>query len=73
MKAAELIGTFVSPKVSLRLITSALEITPRPSCLMVLAAVIQGSPKKILQPHLSDLGGTLSQAGVCQQSEEVRI
>ncbi|XP_010718156.2 dynein assembly factor 5, axonemal, partial [Meleagris gallopavo] len=71
VKAAELIGTFVSPKVSLKLITSAFEITPKPSCLMVLAAVIRGSPKEILQPHLSDLGATLSQAGVCQQSEEV--
>lgn len=71
VKAAELIGTFVSPKVSLRLITSAFEITPKPSCLMVLAAVIRGSPKEILQPHLSDLGDTLSQAGVCQRSEEV--
>ncbi|POI36111.1 hypothetical protein CIB84_000136 [Bambusicola thoracicus] len=70
VKAAELIGTFVSPKVSLRLITSAFEITPKPSCLMVLAAVIRGSPKEILQPHLSDLGDTLSQAGVCQRSEE---
>lgn len=71
VKAAELIGTFVSPKVSLRLITSAFEITPKPSCLMVLAAVIRGSPKEILQPHLSDLGDMLSQAGVCQRSEEV--
>ncbi|NXJ12074.1 DAAF5 factor, partial [Odontophorus gujanensis] len=71
VKAAELIGTFVSPKVSLRLITSAFEVTPKPSCLMVLAAVIRGSPKEILQPHLTNLGSTLSQAGVCQRSEEV--
>ncbi|XP_035753114.1 dynein assembly factor 5, axonemal [Egretta garzetta] len=71
VKAAELIGTFVSPKVSLRLITSAFEKTPKPSCIMVLTAVIRGSPKEILQPHLADLGNTLSQAGVCQRSEEV--
>ncbi|NXN45372.1 DAAF5 factor, partial [Rhinoptilus africanus] len=69
VKAAELIGTFVSPKVSLRLITSAFEKTPKPSCIMVLTAVIRGSPKEILQPHLTDLGNTLSQAG--QGSEEV--
>ncbi|NXF29577.1 DAAF5 factor, partial [Nyctibius bracteatus] len=73
MKAAELIGTFVSPKVSLRLITSAFGKTPKPSCIMVLTAVIRGSPKEILQPHLTDLGNTLSQAEVCQRSEEVRI
>ncbi|XP_052628328.1 dynein axonemal assembly factor 5 [Harpia harpyja] len=71
VKAAELIGTFVSPKVSLRLITSAFGKTPKPSCVMVLTAVIRGSPKEILQPHLTDLGNTLSQAGVCQRSEEV--
>lgn len=73
VKAAELIGTFVSPKVSLRLITSAFGKTPKPSCIMVLTAVIRGSPKEILQPHLTDLGNTLSQAGVCQRSEEVRL
>ncbi|NXF01242.1 DAAF5 factor, partial [Smithornis capensis] len=71
VKAAELIGVFVSPKVSLRLITEAVGQTPKPSCLMVLAAVIRGSPKEILQPHLTQLGKTLSQAGVCQRSEEV--
>ncbi|KFO90005.1 HEAT repeat-containing protein 2, partial [Buceros rhinoceros silvestris] len=71
VKAAELIGTFVSPKVSLKLITSAFGKTPKPSCIMVLTAVIRGSPKEILQPHLTDLGNTLSQAGVCQRSEEV--
>ncbi|XP_009907079.2 dynein axonemal assembly factor 5 [Dryobates pubescens] len=71
VKAAELIGTFVSPKVSLKLITSALKKTPKPSCIMVLTAVIRGSPKEILQPHLTDLGNTLSQAEVCQRSEEV--
>ncbi|NXI52986.1 DAAF5 factor, partial [Chloroceryle aenea] len=71
VKAAELIGTFVNPKVSMKLITSAFGKTPKPSCIMVLTAVIRGSPKEILQPHLADLGNTLSQAGVCQRSEEV--
>ncbi|NXJ74834.1 DAAF5 factor, partial [Trogon melanurus] len=71
VKAAELIGTFVSPKVSLRLITSAFGKTPKASCIMVLSAVIRGSPREILQPHLVDLGNTLAQPGVCQRSEEV--
>ncbi|KFP77281.1 HEAT repeat-containing protein 2, partial [Apaloderma vittatum] len=71
VKAAGLIGTFVSPKLSLRLITSAFGKTPKPSYIMVLTAVIRGSPKEILQPHLVDLGNTLSQPGVCQRSEEV--
>lgn len=72
VKAAELIGMFVSPKVSLKLITPAFEQTPKASCVMVLAAVIRGSPKETLQPHVTQLGNTLSQAGVCQRSEEVR-
>ncbi|KAF2976700.1 hypothetical protein EK904_009227 [Melospiza melodia maxima] len=71
VKAAELIGTFVSPKVSLKLITPAFEQTPKASCVMVLAAVIRGSPREILQPHVAQLGNTLAQAGVCQRSEEV--
>ncbi|NWR73478.1 DAAF5 factor, partial [Centropus unirufus] len=71
MKAAELIGMFVSPKVSLKLITAAFGMTPKPSCVMVLTAVIRGSSKEILQPHLTNLGNTLSQDGVCQRSEEV--
>ncbi|KFQ36415.1 HEAT repeat-containing protein 2, partial [Merops nubicus] len=71
VKAAELIGTFVSPKVSVKLITSAFEKTPKASCIMVLTAVIRGSPKEILQPHLTHLGNTLSQAEVCERSEEV--
>ncbi|XP_065707223.2 dynein axonemal assembly factor 5 isoform X1 [Patagioenas fasciata] len=70
VKAAELIGTFVSPKVWMTLITSAFGRTPKPSCLMVLSAVIWGSPKEILQPHVTELGNTLSQAAVCQPSEE---
>ncbi|XP_062444608.1 dynein axonemal assembly factor 5 [Rhea pennata] len=71
VKAAELIGTFVNPKVSLKLITSAFEKTPMPSYIMILTAVIRGSPKEILKPHLTDLGNALSKAEICQRSEEV--
>lgn len=73
MKAAELIGTFVNPKVSLKLLMSALEKTPMPSYLMILAAVIRGCPRQVLKPHLSYLANTLSQPEICQRSEEVRI
>ncbi|XP_042293334.1 dynein axonemal assembly factor 5 [Sceloporus undulatus] len=71
LKAAELIGAFVSPAVSLKLIVSDLEKTPMTSYLMVLAAVIRGSPKKILQPHLVYVANMLSQPEVTQRSEEV--
>uniref|UniRef100_A0A674JVF0 Dynein axonemal assembly factor 5 n=1 Tax=Terrapene triunguis TaxID=2587831 RepID=A0A674JVF0_9SAUR len=71
VKAAELIGTFVSPKVSLKLLVSALEKTPMPSNLMILAAVIRGCPRQVLKPHLSYLANTLSQPEICQRSEEI--
>lgn len=72
MNAAELIGAFVSPAVSLKLITSDLKKVPMPSYLMVLAAVIRGSPRKVLQPHLVDLASTLDCPEIRQRSEEVR-
>uniref|UniRef100_K7F9I7 Dynein axonemal assembly factor 5 n=1 Tax=Pelodiscus sinensis TaxID=13735 RepID=K7F9I7_PELSI len=71
VKAAELIGTFVNPKVSLKLLMSALEKTPMPSYLMILAAVIRGCPRQVLKPHLSNLANTLSQPEICQRSEEI--
>lgn len=72
MKAAKLIGTFVSPKVSLTLILSALKKTPMSAHLMILASVIRGSTRQVLEPHLADLANTLSQTEISQRSEEVR-
>uniref|UniRef100_A0A8D0G7G5 Dynein axonemal assembly factor 5 n=1 Tax=Sphenodon punctatus TaxID=8508 RepID=A0A8D0G7G5_SPHPU len=71
VKAAELIGTFVNPQVSLRLIMSALKKTPMPSYLMVLAAVIKGCPRQVFQPHLAYLANTISEPEICQRSDEV--
>ncbi|XP_074867131.1 dynein axonemal assembly factor 5 isoform X2 [Carettochelys insculpta] len=71
VKAAELIGTFVNPKVSLKLLVSALEKTPMPSHLMILAAVIRGCPRQALMPHLSHLASTLSEPEICQRSEAI--
>uniref|UniRef100_A0A8C3TCU0 Dynein axonemal assembly factor 5 n=1 Tax=Chelydra serpentina TaxID=8475 RepID=A0A8C3TCU0_CHESE len=71
VKAAELIGTFVNPKVSLKLLVSALEKTPMPSYLMILAAVVRGCPRQVLKPHLSYLASTLSRPEICQRSEEI--
>ncbi|XP_066496740.1 dynein axonemal assembly factor 5 [Tiliqua scincoides] len=71
VKAAELIGAFVNPAVSLKLILSDLERSPLPSHLMVLAAIIRGSPRKVLQPHVASLASTLSRPELCQRYEEV--
>ncbi|KAG8145681.1 hypothetical protein E2320_012178 [Naja naja] len=59
LKATKLIGAFVSPAVSLKLILSDLGRAPMASYLTILAAVIQGSPRKVLQPHLVSLGNAL--------------
>ncbi|XP_010225417.1 PREDICTED: HEAT repeat-containing protein 2-like, partial [Tinamus guttatus] len=42
-----------------------------PSHIMILTAVIRGSPKEILKPHLTDIGNALSKEENCQRSEEV--
>ncbi|KAL8175544.1 UNVERIFIED_CONTAM: hypothetical protein K2H54_029880, partial [Gekko kuhli] len=71
LKAAELIGMFVSPAVSLKLIVSDLEKVPQPPHLMVLSAVTRGSPRNVLQPHLGHLTDTLSHPHVSQCTAEV--
>nr|XP_033819652.1 dynein assembly factor 5, axonemal [Geotrypetes seraphini] len=72
VKSAELIGIFVSPEVFLKLILSALQKSPSPSHLMVLAAVIRGCPSQMLTPHLNKIASTLSQPEICQGSEKVQ-
>ncbi|KAM3826520.1 dynein axonemal assembly factor 5 [Vipera latastei] len=71
LKATQLIGAFVNPAVSLKLILSDLERAPMVSYLMILAAVIQGSPRKVLQPHLVTLSSALCNPEVSQRTEEV--
>ncbi|KFO37623.1 HEAT repeat-containing protein 2 [Fukomys damarensis] len=69
VRSAELIGTFVSPEVSLKLILSMLKKAPSSCSLLVLASIIQGCPRDALQPHLKVITTELSQAHVCQASE----
>ncbi|XP_039767023.1 dynein assembly factor 5, axonemal isoform X1 [Ornithorhynchus anatinus] len=70
-KSAELIGTFVNPEVFLKLILAALEKSPLPPYLMVLAAVIRGCSREDLKLHINSIANTLSQTQICQGSEEV--
>lgn len=72
MRSAELIGTFVSPEVFLKLILSMLKKAPSSSSLLVLASVIRGCPRDALQPHLKVIAMELAQAHICQASENVR-
>ncbi|XP_067859576.1 dynein axonemal assembly factor 5-like [Heptranchias perlo] len=71
VKAAELIGTFVNPEVSLKLILTALEKSACTAHLMVLGAVIRGSLAQVLHPHLIRIGATLALPDTCQVSEKV--
>ncbi|KAF7660700.1 hypothetical protein LDENG_00277490 [Lucifuga dentata] len=75
MAAAKLLGTFVSPAVFLKLL---MDHVANPSFsahpwapLMVLAAVLGGSSKSLLNPHLQQIGSTLAQPDVCQDYQQV--
>ncbi|KAM5229071.1 dynein axonemal assembly factor 5 isoform 2-T2 [Ctenodactylus gundi] len=67
-RSAELVGTFVSPEVFLKLALPVLRKTPS-SILVVLASIIRGCPRDALQPHLQVIATELAQPCVCQASE----
>ncbi|KAI5221447.1 dynein axonemal assembly factor 5 [Manis pentadactyla] len=69
-RSAELIGTFVSPEVFLRLILSALRKSPSCPGLQVLTSAIRGCPRGALQPHLEALATELAQAHICHGAED---
>ncbi|XP_025234221.1 dynein assembly factor 5, axonemal isoform X2 [Theropithecus gelada] len=68
-RSAELVGTFVSPEVFLKLILSTLKKAPSASGLLVLASAMRGCPREALQPHLVAIATELAQAHICQASE----
>ncbi|KAB0403439.1 hypothetical protein E2I00_001888 [Balaenoptera physalus] len=69
-RSAELIGTFVSPEVFLKLILSTLRKSPSPSGLLVLASLIRGCPREALRPHVKVIAVELAHAHICQGSEK---
>ncbi|XP_036169739.1 dynein assembly factor 5, axonemal isoform X5 [Myotis myotis] len=71
-RSAELIGTFVSPEVFLKLLWPMLKKSPSASGLLVLAAVIRGCPREALQPHLKAITTELAGAHIRQGSENLR-
>ncbi|XP_072549719.1 dynein axonemal assembly factor 5-like [Salminus brasiliensis] len=75
LESAELLGVFVNPEVYLRLLLTEVSNSPSSSSpwgpLMVLGAVLKGSSKEALRPHLLQLGNTLAQPDVCQDSQQV--
>lgn len=72
-RSAELVGTFVSPEVFLKLIWPMLKKSPSASSLLVLASVTRGCPREALRPHLKAIATELAGAHICQGSEHVRV
>ncbi|KAL6475991.1 hypothetical protein MHYP_G00144900 [Metynnis hypsauchen] len=76
LESAELLGAFVSPEVFLRLLLADVENSSSASSsspwapLMLLAAVLKGSSKEALNPHLLQLGQMLAQPDVCHDTEQ---
>ncbi|KAK1799180.1 hypothetical protein P4O66_007427 [Electrophorus voltai] len=75
LESARLLGVFVSPEVYLKLLLAHVE---NPSCsssswtpLAVLAAVLRGSSREALRPHLLQAGDTLALPDVCQESQQL--
>ncbi|XP_036003889.1 dynein assembly factor 5, axonemal isoform X2 [Fundulus heteroclitus] len=75
LAAAKLIGTFVPPPVFLKLLLEHVTAPSSPSNpwtpLMVLAAVLGGSTKALLKPHLQQVADTLARPEVCQEYQQV--
>ncbi|XP_075996432.1 dynein axonemal assembly factor 5, partial [Genypterus blacodes] len=75
LEAASLLGTFVPPAVFLTLLLDHLETSCSSSHpwvpLMVLAAVLGGCSKPLLQPHLEQIASTLARPDVCQDYQQV--
>ncbi|KAJ8251506.1 hypothetical protein GJAV_G00222090 [Gymnothorax javanicus] len=76
LESAELLGRFVSPEVSLKLLLARVENAPSSSssssALMLLAAVLRGCPRDTLKPHLVQIGDTLAHPDVWQESQQVQ-
>uniref|UniRef100_A0A3Q3ASK3 Dynein axonemal assembly factor 5 n=1 Tax=Kryptolebias marmoratus TaxID=37003 RepID=A0A3Q3ASK3_KRYMA len=72
---AKLIGTFVPPPAFLKLLLEHVTVPHSSSHpwapLMVLAAVLGGSSRELLKPHLHQIANILIQPDVCQEYQQV--
>ncbi|KAM9391919.1 dynein axonemal assembly factor 5 [Pholidichthys leucotaenia] len=75
LEAAKLLGTFVPPPVFLKFLLEHVAAPYFPSYpwapLMILASVLAGCSKPLLQPHLQEIADTLAQTDVCQEYQQV--
>ncbi|ROL51129.1 Dynein assembly factor 5, axonemal [Anabarilius grahami] len=76
LESAKLLGAFVSPEVYLKLLLPHVEDSTSCSSsapwtpLMVLGAILRGSSREVLRPHLLKIGNMLAQPEVCQGSQQ---
>ncbi|XP_068606399.1 dynein axonemal assembly factor 5-like [Brachionichthys hirsutus] len=75
LAAAKHLGTFVPPAVFLKLLLDHVRSPYSPSTpwtpLMVLAALLRGCPRPLLQPHLKEVANALAQPEVCQEYQQL--
>ncbi|KAI1884449.1 hypothetical protein AGOR_G00226510 [Albula goreensis] len=74
LESAELLGCFVDPEASLKLLLAHVENSSSSSSssgpLMVLAAMLRGCSQDSLRPHLVWVGDTLASPDICQESQQ---
>ncbi|KAK7175263.1 hypothetical protein R3I93_002230 [Phoxinus phoxinus] len=76
LESAKLLGAFVSPEVFLKFLLPHVEDSNSCSSgapwapLMVLGAVLRGSSREVLRPHLLKIGNMLAHPEVCQGSQQ---
>ncbi|CAM4339129.1 unnamed protein product [Leuciscus chuanchicus] len=76
LESAKLLGAFVSPEVFLKFLLPHVEDSNSCSSgapwapLMVLGAVLRGSSREVLRPHLLKIGNMLAHPDVCQGSQQ---
>ena len=69
VKSAELVGYFVQPVVWVTMVTGTVKATQSYASLQVLAAIIRGSERQALQPHLVTICNTIVIDEVCRTTE----
>ncbi|KAF7698269.1 dynein axonemal assembly factor 5-like [Silurus meridionalis] len=75
LESARLLGMFVNPEVFIKLLLAHVKDSSSYFCssplapLMVLAAMLKGSNRKLLSPQLLHIGQILADPGVCQETQ----
>ncbi|ELU05823.1 hypothetical protein CAPTEDRAFT_167239 [Capitella teleta] len=65
-KSAELVGFFVPPEVWVKMVLDHVKASQSPSSVLILSAIIRGSHRTSLKPHLEALCSVLADHNLCQ-------